>query len=84
MAKKKVLVEIFCYQKITYRQQVEMEADDFEILKESGGDDVGESGNPKAYYLLNDYINPTDIYDSLNEFEGVEVIEVKKKKGVRK
>jgi hypothetical protein len=69
---KKVLVEIFCRQEITYRQQVEMDASDFEKLKECDGD-VGESGDREEYGLLQAYINPSDVYDALNEYTDVEV-----------
>ena len=52
---------------------VEMEEKDFKKLKDLDMDDISFSNEPVIYGLLETYINPSDIFDSEQEFRDVEV-----------
>ncbi len=74
MAKQKmVTVNIRCSQVMYYNQTKEMLMADFEKLKECDGDEVMECGNREQYSLLQEYINPHDVFDTLNQFENFSI-----------
>ncbi len=78
---KKVIVNIRCKQVICYRQQKEMTMQEFQSLKECDGDEVHETRNSNQYSLLQDYINPSDVFDAHNEYLDFEIsLEQGKKK----
>lgn len=69
-----VAVEIECSQVITYKQTVMMRPEDYEKVKDLHGDDVSERRESEAYYVIQNYINTTDVYDTPNsEYEFVTV-----------
>jgi hypothetical protein len=74
---KKINVTIKAKQVIEYYQQVEMNEEDFLVLKELAYDDVSETS--EEYALLERYINPTDVFGNVGEYTDVEVFKTKSK-----
>lgn len=72
---KKIKVNIACKQVICYRQQKEITMQEYNKLKKIGDDYgvVNELGNRAEYSLLQNYLDPADIFDALNEFTDLEV-----------
>lgn len=68
-------VNIKCRQVVTYNQDVEMSQDDFEKFEDSDIDVTG-----KDFYLLQGYIDSSDVFDAEDEYTDVEVIEIKNDK----
>jgi len=70
---KTVLVEIFATRVLTYRQQKVMAIEDYNKIKDLQDVTVDQRNSPAAYHVLEDYINPHEVYDAANEFDSVEV-----------
>lgn len=69
-----VKVEIECSELITYKQTVMIRPEDYEKIKDLDMDDVSQIDNQEAYAVIQNYIDPRDIYDAPNsEYELVTV-----------
>lgn len=68
----KVKVTIEAKQVIHFKQEVEMDIEDFEKVKHLEMDDVDDY-DIDAYDVLESYINLSDVFDSDQEFKDVSV-----------
>ena len=73
MAKIKVTIE--ASQLFRFNQDVEMEQEDFDKVKHLDIDDVGNwsTEDSEAYSVLENYINPNDVFEAREEYTDVSI-----------
>lgn len=64
---------IKCSQKVTYYQQVELDDEQLKLLERAN--DMSIIPTDPAYELLESLINPSEIFDTEQDYEGFELLE---------
>jgi hypothetical protein len=70
----KIKVTIECKQVVHFYQEVEIDVEDYEKIKDLYGDDVCQRNEEEMYSILESLINFQDVYDNDSEFTDVSVL----------
>jgi len=70
-------VEIKCSQVVYYNQVVEMSKEDYQTLKDTDSDIMDTD---PEFFLLEKYLDFSDVFDRNNELSDIDVFEYKEKK----
>lgn len=78
-----IKVEITASKEVTYKQIVEMQTEDYELVKDLSGDDLiewvhknGKLTHNMEYRVVEKYIDNSEVFDARDEFTNVSIIPV--------
>lgn len=75
MSENKVKINILCCREVTYNQEIDVTEKEYDKLLElEDVDEVLDHGKYKDQFnIIDKYINPTNVFDSLNMYKDIEV-----------
>lgn len=74
---KKILISIKAKQVIEYSQEVEVSKEHYKKLKDCDLWDISEDDDKDLFYLLQGYINHSDVFYGEPEYTDVQITKVK-------